>query len=114
VVGSSTQLLRQAAVHDDLGPRVRDADDRVEGPTGGQPYGVAPRRLRRCGIQNIPPGSAVLALHARVRDVTQDRVADAVAEEVSLLQTRRSLRDEGEQIAPLRGASSAAAEFATY
>ncbi|MEU2428513.1 winged helix DNA-binding domain-containing protein [Streptomyces sp. NPDC007861] len=41
----------------------------------------------RCGVQNSPPGSALLALHARVRDVTQQRVADAVAEEKSLLQS---------------------------
>ncbi|MDQ0754113.1 winged helix DNA-binding domain-containing protein [Arthrobacter sp. B3I4] len=41
----------------------------------------------RCGIQNSPPGSALLALHARVRSVTQERVAQAVAGEKSLLQT---------------------------
>lgn len=41
----------------------------------------------RCAIQNSPPGSALLALNARVRDVTADRVADAVAEDKSLLQT---------------------------
>lgn len=41
----------------------------------------------RCGIQNSPPGSALLALHARVRNVTQDRMAHAVAEEKSMLQT---------------------------
>lgn len=41
----------------------------------------------RCGIQNSPPGSALLALHARVRNLTQEQVADAVAEEKSLLQT---------------------------
>lgn len=40
----------------------------------------------RCGIQNSPPGSAVLALHARVRNVTLERVAHAVDEEKSLLQ----------------------------
>ena len=40
-----------------------------------------------CGVQNSPPGSALLALHARVENVTQDRVAAAVAEEKSLLQT---------------------------
>lgn len=27
-----------------------------------------------CGIQNSPPGSGLLALHARVEDVTQDRI----------------------------------------
>jgi Winged helix DNA-binding domain len=41
----------------------------------------------RCGIQNSPPGSALLALHARVRDLTEEQVATAVAEEKSLLQT---------------------------
>ncbi len=41
----------------------------------------------RCGIQNSPPGSALLALHARVRNLTQERVTDAVAGEKSLLQT---------------------------
>jgi hypothetical protein len=41
----------------------------------------------RCGIQNSPPGSALLALHARVRNLTQDRLAEAVAEEKRLLQT---------------------------
>ncbi|MDR6555683.1 hypothetical protein J2809_000014 [Arthrobacter pascens] len=41
----------------------------------------------RCGIQNSPPGSALLALHARVRNLTQEQVADAVAGEKSLLQT---------------------------
>ncbi|PSL00311.1 winged helix DNA-binding protein [Murinocardiopsis flavida] len=40
-----------------------------------------------CGIQNTPPGSALLALHARVDGLTQERMAEAVAEEKSLLQT---------------------------
>jgi len=40
----------------------------------------------QCGIQNSPPGSALLALHARGRNVSQERVGDAVAEEKSLLQ----------------------------
>jgi hypothetical protein len=40
-----------------------------------------------CGIQNSPPGSALLALHARVRDITQERVAAAIADDKSLLQT---------------------------
>ncbi|MFJ5693934.1 winged helix DNA-binding domain-containing protein [Arthrobacter sp. NPDC093125] len=40
----------------------------------------------QCGIQNSPPGSALLALHARVRNVSQEQVGDAVAEEKSLLQ----------------------------
>ena len=41
----------------------------------------------RCGVQNSPPGSALLALHARVRNLTHEQMADAVAEEKSLLQT---------------------------
>jgi hypothetical protein len=41
----------------------------------------------RCGIQNSPPGSALLALHARVQDLTQEQVSDAVAREKSLLQS---------------------------
>ncbi|MGH3392592.1 MAG: winged helix DNA-binding domain-containing protein [Actinomadura sp.] len=40
-----------------------------------------------CGIQNSPPGSALLALHARVEDVTQGRIDHLVGEEKSLLQT---------------------------
>lgn len=41
----------------------------------------------RCGIQNSPPGSALLALYARVQNLTQERVEAQVAEEKSLLQT---------------------------
>ncbi|MGB8020882.1 MAG: winged helix DNA-binding domain-containing protein, partial [Candidatus Nanopelagicales bacterium] len=41
----------------------------------------------RCGVQNSPPGSAWLALNARVRNLTQEQVAEAVAGERSLLQT---------------------------
>lgn len=41
----------------------------------------------RCGIQNSPPGSALLALHARVRNLTREQVGEAVAEDKSLLQT---------------------------
>lgn len=40
-----------------------------------------------CGIQNSPPGSALLALHARVRGLTQDRLDGAVADDRSLLQS---------------------------
>lgn len=39
-----------------------------------------------CGIQNSPPGSALLALHARVEDVTQDRIDHLVGVQKSLLQ----------------------------
>ncbi|WAC55932.1 winged helix DNA-binding domain-containing protein [Gordonia sp. SL306] len=41
----------------------------------------------RCAIQNSPPGSALLALHARVRSVAADRVDTLVADDKSLLQT---------------------------
>ncbi|MEV4891542.1 winged helix DNA-binding domain-containing protein [Nonomuraea sp. NPDC055795] len=41
----------------------------------------------RCGIQNSPPGSALLALHARVENLSPERLAQAVAEEKSLLQS---------------------------
>ncbi|WGY03990.1 winged helix DNA-binding domain-containing protein [Nocardioides sp. QY071] len=41
----------------------------------------------RCGLQNSPPGSALLALHARVRDVTEELMHTAVADDKSLLQT---------------------------
>jgi hypothetical protein len=41
----------------------------------------------RCGIQNSPPGSALLALHARVRNLTQEQVDGAVGVEKTLLQT---------------------------
>jgi hypothetical protein len=40
-----------------------------------------------CGIQNSPPGSALLALHARVKNLAKEQVEEAVAEEKSLLQT---------------------------
>ena len=40
-----------------------------------------------CGVQNSPPGSALLALHARVRNLSQERVDEAVAEDKSLLQS---------------------------
>ncbi|WP_069160341.1 winged helix DNA-binding domain-containing protein [Nocardia altamirensis] len=40
-----------------------------------------------CGVQNSPPGSAILALHARVDDVMVDRIDHLVGEEKSLLQT---------------------------
>ncbi len=39
-----------------------------------------------CGVQDSPPGSALLALNARVRDLTRDRLTEAVANR-SLLRT---------------------------
>lgn len=41
----------------------------------------------RCGLQNSPPGSALLALNARVHGLTLERWREAVADEKSLLQT---------------------------
>lgn len=41
----------------------------------------------RCGIQNSPPGSALLALHARVQNLTQEQLTSAADQEKSLLQT---------------------------
>ena len=41
----------------------------------------------RCGIQNSPPGSALLALHARAQDITQQHLDTAIAEDKSLVQT---------------------------
>lgn len=41
----------------------------------------------RCGVQNSPPGSALLALNARVRGVSVEQMAGAVAEDRTLLQT---------------------------
>lgn len=40
-----------------------------------------------CGVQNSPPGSALLALHARVRSVSQAGLDDAVAKDKSLVQS---------------------------
>ena len=40
----------------------------------------------RCGLQDTPPGSALLSLHARVRGVSASTVADAV-EDRSMLRT---------------------------
>ncbi|MGS2805219.1 winged helix DNA-binding domain-containing protein [Nocardia sp. MW-W600-9] len=40
-----------------------------------------------CAVQNSPPGSALLALHARVEDVTAERVEHLVGVEKSLVQT---------------------------
>ena len=39
-----------------------------------------------CGIQNTPPGSAALALHARVDGLTPEEVGSALVEEKTLLQ----------------------------
>lgn len=41
----------------------------------------------RCGVQNSPPGSALIALGARVRGVTRERLDEVVAGQKCLLQT---------------------------
>lgn len=41
----------------------------------------------QCGVQNSPPGAALLALHARVANVSQERMDNAVAQQKNLLQT---------------------------
>lgn len=41
----------------------------------------------RCAVQDSPPGSALLALHARVRDITADRLAEALDQQRTLVQT---------------------------
>lgn len=40
-----------------------------------------------CGIQNSPPGSALLALHARVDDMSPERLTSKVVDDKSLLQS---------------------------
>ncbi|BCJ68328.1 winged helix DNA-binding domain-containing protein [Polymorphospora rubra] len=40
-----------------------------------------------CGVQNSPPGSALLALHARVRNLSPDRVDEAIARDKSMMQS---------------------------
>src|SRR5437762_4356890 len=39
-----------------------------------------------CGIRNTPPGSAPVALHARLSDLTPAVLEDALAEERSLVE----------------------------
>lgn len=41
----------------------------------------------RCGVQNTPPGSALLSLHARVHDLTRERMDEAVCVDKNLLQS---------------------------
>ncbi|MFC5803090.1 winged helix DNA-binding domain-containing protein [Streptomyces formicae] len=55
--------------------------------TNRQPVDALHEVAGACGIQSSPPGSALLALHARVEEVTQDRVDHLVGEDKSLLQT---------------------------
>ncbi|WP_246011326.1 winged helix DNA-binding domain-containing protein [Nocardia mexicana] len=55
--------------------------------THRRPAGDLHEAAGACGVQNSPPGSALLALHARVEDVSRDRVDDLVGADRSLLQT---------------------------
>lgn len=41
----------------------------------------------RCGVQNSPPGGAILSLHARTGSLTRDAFTAAIADERTLLQT---------------------------
>lgn len=52
-----------------------------------QPAGRLLNVAGACAVPNSPPGSALLALHARVDGVTRDRFDDLVARDRSLLQT---------------------------
>ncbi len=51
------------------------------------PPGSLPKAAGACGIQNTPPGSAALSLHARVSDLTPADVDKAFEEDKTLLQT---------------------------
>lgn len=48
---------------------------------------LLPEAAGACGVQDSPPGSALLALHARVHDLTQARLRRALAEDKVLLQS---------------------------
>ena len=73
----------------------------------------------RCGVQDSLPGSALLALHARVEGVTREGLDAAIGEDRSLLTTwamrgapfappssadAARVRAEAETLGPLRGA----------
>ncbi|MBE9375407.1 AlkZ family DNA glycosylase [Saccharopolyspora sp. HNM0983] len=55
--------------------------------TERRPLAELPEVAGACGTQNSPPGSALLAWHARVADVTQEHVDHLVEQDRSLLQT---------------------------
>lgn len=55
--------------------------------TRRQPLDALPDVAGACGIQNSPPGSALLALHARVEGVTPDHVDALIGADKTLLQT---------------------------
>jgi hypothetical protein len=50
------------------------------------PPGSLLRAAGACGLQNTPPGSAALALHARLADLTPGALEQALLQEKSLLQ----------------------------
>src|SRR5438105_1446554 len=51
-----------------------------------RPVGTLLEVAGACGVRNTPPGSAALALHARVAGLTPDAVDRAVAEEKTLIE----------------------------
>jgi len=51
-----------------------------------RPVGELVDAAAACGIRNTPPGSAVLALHARVADLTPAAVERAIAEDRALVE----------------------------
>ncbi|HTX43248.1 MAG TPA: crosslink repair DNA glycosylase YcaQ family protein [Methanocella sp.] len=53
------------------------------------PRGSLLRAVGACGVQNTPPGSAALALHARVAGLTPADVDRAFEKDKTLLQTFR-------------------------
>ncbi len=55
--------------------------------TEQQPADALHEAAGACGVQNSPPGSALLALGARVEGVTQDRIDHLVGEARNLVQT---------------------------
>jgi len=59
----------------------------AHGLTGRRPVEHLHEVAGACATQDSPPGSALLALHARVEGVTQDRVGHLLGEEKSLLQS---------------------------
>jgi hypothetical protein len=49
--------------------------------TQRQPADDLPEVAGACGVQDSPPGSTLLALHARVEDVTRERLDQLVGED---------------------------------
>ncbi|GAA1325142.1 hypothetical protein GCM10009659_24770 [Leucobacter albus] len=57
------------------------------GPTAAGEHAALIAAAARCGVQNSPPGSAILALHARAGGVTREAFTAAITDEHTLLQT---------------------------